>query len=80
MMNWKKNLFNGSYFNIYIKLILLLFNEGKKLINRGKQIEDFLGPDIITGILRLSRTVPNENFEQIEAMKNLLLKRLKSHQ
>jgi V/A-type H+-transporting ATPase subunit A len=62
-----------------VKLILLLFNEGKKLINSGKQIEDILGPDIITGILRLSRTVRNENFEQIEAMKNLLTQRLKLH-
>ncbi len=63
-----------------VKLILLIYNEGKKLLNRGKLIESLLDTEFITRIMRISRTVPNEDFEQIENIKNNLMQRLKINQ
>ncbi|HDZ19353.1 hypothetical protein LCGC14_1285930 [marine sediment metagenome] len=61
-----------------IKLILLIYSEGKKLLKRGVVIEDLLDQEFITKLLRLSQTVPNEDFKQIEDMKNSLMQKLKS--
>ncbi|KKM89449.1 hypothetical protein LCGC14_1248570 [marine sediment metagenome] len=60
-----------------VKLILLIYNEGKKLLKRGVVIEELLDPTFIRELLRMSSTIPNENFERIEDLKNRLLEKLK---
>jgi V/A-type H+-transporting ATPase subunit A len=61
-----------------IKIILLIYKEGKNLIDRGVLIEDFLDPDFVNSILRISQTIPNEDFKSIEKIKDNLLKRLRA--
>ena len=61
-----------------IKIILLIYNEGKLLIEQGILIENFLDPEIITEILRIRHSVKNDDFYQIEELKNKLLKKLRS--
>jgi len=73
---------NDNYTNIkkllgIIKIIILIYNEGRNLIERGKLIEDLLEPDLISSILRISQTVPNEAFQQIEEIKNKLIQKLR---
>jgi V/A-type H+-transporting ATPase subunit A len=60
-----------------IKIILLIYKEGKNLLERGIYIEDLLGPDLIDSILRISQTVENENFKKIEEIKKKILKKLR---
>jgi len=60
-----------------IKVILLIYKEGKNLIERGILIEDLLEPDLINSILRISQTVPNEAFKRIEKIKDTIIKKLK---
>ncbi|MHA2392329.1 MAG: V-type ATP synthase subunit A [Promethearchaeota archaeon] len=60
-----------------IKLILLIYNEGKNLINQGVLIEDLLEPELIDAILRINKTVANEDFRKIEALKKKLVKNLR---
>ncbi len=60
-----------------IKLILLIYKEGKDLVNRGFLIGDLIDPSIINSILRINQTVPNDNFKKIEIIKNRLLKAFK---
>ena len=60
-----------------IKVILLIYNEGKNLIERGILIEDLLEPDLINSILRISQTVPNEAFQRIEKIKDTIMKKLR---
>lgn len=60
-----------------IKLILAIYNEGKNLIKRGLLIEDLLDTDLITSILRISQTIPNDAFQRIERIKNALIKKLR---
>ena len=61
-----------------IKIILLIYNEGKLLIEQGILIENLLDPEIITEILRIRHSVKNDDFYQIEELKNKLLKKLRS--
>jgi len=60
-----------------IKLILLIYNYGKELVNQGLLLEDLLDSELIDKILRISQTVPNNNFKQIEKIKNELIKKFK---
>jgi V/A-type H+-transporting ATPase subunit A len=60
-----------------IKLILLIYNEGKNLISQGVLIEDLLEPELIDAILRINKTVANEDFRKIEALKKKLVKSLR---
>jgi V/A-type H+-transporting ATPase subunit A len=60
-----------------IKIILLIYNEGRNLIERGILIEDLLEPNLISSILRMSQTVPNEDFHRIERIKNKLVQKLR---
>ncbi|MGB5912979.1 MAG: V-type ATP synthase subunit A [Promethearchaeia archaeon] len=59
-----------------IKIILLIYNEGKKLLDRGISIEKLLGDDFIDNILRIKQNVPNEDFKSIEKLKNALIEKL----
>jgi len=61
-----------------IKIILILYIEGKNLIEQGRLIEDILDPDLMTSILRISQTVPNDAFQQIEKIKNRLMQKLRT--
>ncbi|TKJ24268.1 MAG: V-type ATP synthase subunit A [Promethearchaeota archaeon Loki_b32] len=61
-----------------IKIILLIYNEGKLLIEQGILIENFLDSEIINEILRIRHSVKNDDFYLIEELKNKLLKRLRS--
>jgi V/A-type H+-transporting ATPase subunit A len=61
-----------------IKLILLIYNKGKDLVNQGILLEDLLDTELINKILRISQTVPNNNFKQIERIKNELIKKFRS--
>jgi len=59
-----------------IKIILLVYNEGKKLLDRGISIKKLLGDDFIDNILRIKQNVPNEDFKSIEKLKNALIEKL----
>ena len=61
-----------------IKIILLIYNEGKLLIEQDILIENFLDPEIINEILRIRHSVKNDDFYLIEELKNKLLRRLRS--
>ncbi|MFX0104704.1 MAG: V-type ATP synthase subunit A [Candidatus Hodarchaeota archaeon] len=60
-----------------IKIILLIYIEGRNLIEQGVLIENLLEPDLITSIVRISQNVPNEDFHQIERIKNKLVQKLR---
>jgi V/A-type H+-transporting ATPase subunit A len=60
-----------------IKIILLIFKEGEKLLERGILIEEHLGNDIINTILRINQTIPNEDFKKIEKIKDILINELR---
>jgi len=62
-----------------IKIILILYIEGKNLTQKGKLIKDILDPDLINSILRIGQMIPNDDFHQIEKLKNKLLETLKIH-
>jgi len=56
-----------------IKIILLLFKEGKELLKQGLFMEDIKTLKSINDILRINRTIPNDNLEKIEEIKLKLL-------
>ncbi|MFW9998685.1 MAG: V-type ATP synthase subunit A [Candidatus Hodarchaeota archaeon] len=60
-----------------IKIILILYKEGKNLIKQGKLIKDILDPDLTTSILRISQMVPNDEFQQLEEIKNKLIHKIR---
>ncbi len=61
-----------------IKLILLLFKEGKELIKQDFIIEDIKDLETISEILRICHTVPNNEFHIIENIKRKLLNEIES--
>ncbi|MHA1912728.1 MAG: V-type ATP synthase subunit A [Promethearchaeota archaeon] len=61
-----------------IKLILLIYNEGKELVRRGVLIENILDQDLINKILRINQTVPNEDFHKIEVLKDEVVQKLRT--
>ena len=61
-----------------MKLILLLFNEGKQLLNRGYLIEDIKDLKVINEILRIGRSVSNDDIKAIERLKKKLIKEIES--
>jgi len=58
----------------YIKIILLLYKEGKDLIEQGFIIEKKIDEEIVNDILRIGHSISNEDIYQIEKLKNKLLK------
>ena len=56
-----------------IKIILLLFKESKELLKQGLYMEDIKSLKSINDILRINRTIPNDNIEKIEEIKMKLL-------
>ncbi len=61
-----------------IKLILLLFKEGSKLLKQRIFFDDIKDLDVIFDILRISNSVPNEDFYRIEKLKNKVLRELEA--
>ena len=56
-----------------IKIILLLFNEGKKLLKEGYKFEDSKEDEVMNDIIEATHSIPNENFTEIEKLKDRLL-------
>jgi len=56
-----------------IKIILLIYKESKELIKQGFYIEEIKELSVINEILRINRTIPNEDFHKIENLKDKLL-------
>ena len=59
-----------------IKIILLLYKESKELMKQGFFVEDLKEFDTIHEILRINRTVRNEDFHIIENIKKKLLREI----
>ena len=60
-----------------IKLSLLIYKEGQNLINRGILIENVIDPELLNSILRMNKTIKNDEFEKIENLMNKLIKNLR---
>ncbi len=61
-----------------VKLILLLFNEGKQLLDKGYLIEDIKELKVINEILRIGRSVSNDDFKALERIKKKLINEIES--
>ncbi len=61
-----------------IKIILLIFKEGKELVKQGLFIEDIKSLRIINDVLRMSRAIHNDKFHKIEALKKKLLNEIEN--
>ena len=61
-----------------IKLILLLYNEGKELIQQGFSIEDIKSLTVINEIMRINTSIPNQEFLKIVNIKNQLIREIES--
>ncbi|MFX1531665.1 MAG: V-type ATP synthase subunit A [Promethearchaeota archaeon] len=61
-----------------IKLILLLYKEGKELLKSGYLIENIKNLDVIDDILRISYSISNDDFYKIENLKKKLLNEIES--
>ncbi|MFX1313505.1 MAG: V-type ATP synthase subunit A, partial [Promethearchaeota archaeon] len=60
-----------------IKIILLIYNEGKKFIDQNISIENLLGSELLSEILRIKHTISNDNFNQIEKLKDEIIEKLR---
>lgn len=63
---------------LQIKLILLLYKEGEQLLKQGYIIEDIKDLKIINDILRISQTIPNNEYSTIEKLKKKFLREIES--
>ncbi|MFX0083433.1 MAG: V-type ATP synthase subunit A [Candidatus Hodarchaeota archaeon] len=61
-----------------IKIILLLFKESKELLKQGFLIEDIKSLLVINDILRINRTITNDDFNKIKDIKKKLLSEIES--
>ncbi|MFX1305060.1 MAG: V-type ATP synthase subunit A [Promethearchaeota archaeon] len=61
-----------------IKLILLLYKQGKELLKSGYLIEDIKNLDVIDDILRISYSISNDDFFKIENLKKKLVNEVES--
>ncbi|MFW9942184.1 MAG: V-type ATP synthase subunit A [Candidatus Thorarchaeota archaeon] len=56
-----------------IKIILLLYNEGKVRLKQDYKFYDSREDDVLNNIMRLTHTIPNDDFDQINEFKNTVL-------
>jgi len=56
-----------------IKLILLIYKESKELLKQGFYIDDIKELTVINTVLRINRSIRNEDFHKLESLKNKLL-------
>ncbi|MFX1409368.1 MAG: V-type ATP synthase subunit A [Promethearchaeota archaeon] len=61
-----------------IKIILLLYKEAKELMDKGIIIEEIKDLKIIDEILRISNSIPNDDFMKIEEIKKRLIEEINS--
>jgi V/A-type H+-transporting ATPase subunit A len=61
-----------------IKIILLLYKEAKELLTKGVIIEEIKDLESLDDILRISKSIPNENFNKIIEIKEKLIKEIKN--
>ncbi len=61
-----------------IKIILLLYKESIELLKQGFLIEDIKDLKTINDILRINRSIPNNNFEKIEKLKKKMLNEIET--
>ncbi|MBA7665655.1 V-type ATP synthase alpha chain [subsurface metagenome] len=61
-----------------IKIILLLYKEGKELLKQGFLLEDIKELKTIIEILRINHSIRNEDFNKIEEIKNNLINEIES--
>ncbi|MBD3193725.1 MAG: V-type ATP synthase subunit A [Candidatus Lokiarchaeota archaeon] len=61
-----------------IQLILLLYKEGKQLLEEGFIIKDIKDLEIIAKIQRIKNSIPNEDIDEIERIKDKLLNEINS--
>jgi V/A-type H+-transporting ATPase subunit A len=62
----------------FVKLILLFYSEGNQLLNQGYLIEDLKELKVVNDILRIGRSVPNDDFKQIEGLRSRLIEEIES--
>ncbi len=62
----------------HTKLILLLYHQGQELLTQGYLLEDIKSLEVLNDIRRISHTIPNDQFDKIEKLKNKLLKDIQS--
>ncbi|MFX1591941.1 MAG: V-type ATP synthase subunit A [Promethearchaeota archaeon] len=56
-----------------IKIILLLYKEGKVRLKQAFKFNDSKEDEVLNNIMRITRTTPNEDFDQIERFKDRIL-------
>ena len=56
----------------FVKLILLLYNEGNQLLNQGFLLEEIKEFKVVDDILRIGRSVPNDDFKKLEKLRSKL--------
>ena len=62
----------------FIKLILLLYNEGQQLLNQGYLIEEIKELKFVRDILRIGRSIPNDDFKKLEKLRKKLINEIES--
>jgi V/A-type H+-transporting ATPase subunit A len=62
----------------YTKLIILLYHEGLDFLNQGYMLEDIKSLEVLDDIRRVSKAIPNDQFEKIETIKTKLLREIQS--
>jgi len=60
----------------HIKIIILLYEEGKKLIQQGYFTEDIKNLRVIQKILRIKNNIENEDYKQIFNLKDQLIQEI----
>jgi len=61
-----------------IKIILLLHREGKELLQQGYIFKDIKELEVINEIRRIKTTIPNQDIDRIEEIKQKLFEQIKS--
>ncbi|MHA1489610.1 MAG: V-type ATP synthase subunit A [Promethearchaeota archaeon] len=56
-----------------IKLILLIYKEGKELLKKGYIFTENRSNEVIKKVLKINNSIPNEEFDQIEKLKKKFL-------
>ena len=62
-----------------VKIYLLIYREGKKLIKNNINIEYILGEDLKKELISMSYRIPNGNFESLEELKGKVINKLKNY-
>jgi V/A-type H+-transporting ATPase subunit A len=61
-----------------IKLILLIFKEGKELLKQGYLVDEIKELNVINSVIRVNRSILNEDFHKLENLKKALLNEIET--